>query len=126
MQMQEPEQWQQPGSEWQTSQEYNAYETGYSKADEPKQQEKIYPQTEQRLHKVLWILTVTLSSIGFFFTVAGIVASSLVLEYANEQGALLAGGIIGLISSIMATLVCIFIFVTAVVALAGRRKRGHR
>lgn len=126
MQMQEPEQRQQSRTEWQSSQEYSAYETGYSRAEEPKQQEKIYPQTQQRLQKVLWILTVTLSSIGFFFTVAGIVASSLVLEYANEQRALLAGGIIGLISSIIATLVCILIFVTAVVALAGRRKRKYR
>jgi uncharacterized membrane protein len=126
MQMQEPEQWQQSGSEWQASQEYSTYQTGYSSADEPKQQEKIYPQMERRLDKVLWIITVTLSSIGFFFTVAGVVASAIVLEYANEQGELLAGGVIGFISSIMAMLVCILIFVMAVVALAGRIKRGHR
>jgi hypothetical protein len=126
MQMQEPEQWQQSGSEWQTNPEYNEYQAGYSGVDGPKQQEKIYPQIQQRLHKALWIFTVTLSSIGFFFTVAGIVSSAIVLKYANEQAALLAGGVIGLISSIVAMLVCVLIFVMAVVALAGRIKRDHR
>lgn len=126
MQMQEPEQWQQSGSEWQTSQESSTYQTGYSRVNELKQQEKIYPQTERVLDKVLWIITVALSSIGFFFTVAGVVASAIVLEYANEQEELLAGGVLGLISSIMVMLVCILIFVVAVVALAGRIKRGHR
>jgi hypothetical protein len=119
MQMQEPEQ-------WQTNPQYNEYQAGYSRVDGPKQQEKVYPQTQQSLHKALWILTVTLSSIGFFFTVAGIVASAIVLKYANEQAALLAGGVIGLISSIVAMLMCVLIFVMAVVALAGRIKREHR
>jgi hypothetical protein len=124
MQMQEPEQWQQSRSEWQTSQEYGEYQAGYSRADES--QQKIYPQMEQSLHKVFWIITIPLSSIGFFFTIAGIVASAIVLKYANGQGQLLVGGVIGLISSIMVLLVCIAIFVIAVIALAGRIKRGHR
>ncbi len=124
MQMQEPEQWQQSRPEWQTSQEYGEYQAGYSRADES--QQKIYPQMEQSLHKVFWIITIPLSSIGFFFTIAGIVASAIVLKYANGQGQLLVGGVIGLISSIMVLLVCIAIFVIAVIALAGRIKRGHR
>ena len=126
MQMQEPEQWQQPESESQASQEYGEYRAGYSSEDESKQQQKIYPLMEQSLHKVFWIITVILSSLGFFFTTAGIVASAIVLKFANEQAGLLAGGIIGLISSIMALLVCVAIFVIAVVALAGRMKRGRR
>src|SRR6266446_8501993 len=100
MQMQEPEQ--QSGSEWQTNQEYNEYQVGYLRMDELKQQEKIYPQ--QSLYKALWMITVILSSIGFLFTVAGIIASAMILKYANGQAELLAGGVIGLISSIMALL----------------------
>jgi hypothetical protein len=126
MQMQEPEQWQQSESEWQASQEYGEYRASYAREDELKQQQKIYPQVEQSLRKAFWIITVVLSSIGFFFTTAGIVASAIVLKFANGQGELLAGGIIGLISSIMALLVCVAIFVMAVVALAGRIKRGRR
>ena len=126
MQMQEPEQWQQSGSEWQASQEYDEYQAGYSREDESRQQQKIYPQIEQSLQKAFWIITVILSSIGFAFTTTGIVASAIVLKYANEQGELLTGGIIGLISSIMALLICVAIFVIAVVTLAGRIKRGRR
>jgi uncharacterized membrane protein len=126
MQMQEPEQWQQSRPEWQTSQEYSESQAGYLRADEPQQQQKIYPQMEQSLDKVFWIITIPLASIGFFFTIAGIVASAIVLKYANGQGQLLAGGVIGLISSIMALLVCIAIFVIAVIALAIRIKRGYR
>jgi hypothetical protein len=126
MQMQEPEQWQQPESEWQTSQEYGEYRAGYSREDESIQQQKVYPQTQQSQDKAFWIITVALSSIGFFFTIAGIVASAIVLKYANGQGELLAGGVIGLIGSIMALLVCVTIFVIAVVALAIRIKRERR
>ena len=126
MQMQEPEQRQQSGSEWQASQEYGEYQAGYSREDEARQQQKIYPQIEQSQQKAFWIVTVILSSIGFAFTTAGIVASAIVLKYANEQGELLTGGIMGLISSIMALLVCVAIFVIAVIALAGRVKRGRR
>jgi hypothetical protein len=126
MQMQEPEQWQQPESEWQTSQEYGEYRAGYSREDESIQQQKVYPQTQQSQDKAFWIITVALSSIGFFFTIACIVASAIVLKYANGQGELLAGGVIGLIGSIMALLVCVTIFVIAVVALAIRIKRERR
>ena len=125
MQMQEPEQWQQSESEWQANQEYGEYRAGYSSENELKQQQKIYPQIEPGLQKAFGIITVVLSSIGFFFTTAGIVASAIVLKFANGQGELLAGGIIGLISSIMALLVCVAIFVMAVVALALRIKRGR-
>lgn len=125
MQMQEPDHWQQSRSEWQANPEYNEYQTGYASTNEPRQQEKISPQTQQSSHKALWITTVILSSLGFFFTLAGIIASSLVLEYANERTVLLASGVIGLVSSILAMLVCIFIFVIAVAALAGRIKRRY-
>jgi hypothetical protein len=73
-----------------------------------------------------------LSSLGFFLTLAGIVGSALVLKFANGQQTLLAGGAIGLVSSILALLVFVAIFVVAVVALARpyvvrrlRRSRGR-
>src|SRR6266436_2443068 len=72
-------------------------------------------------------LLIILSSIGFFFTVAGIVGSAIVLKYAHGQQEILAGGVIGLVSSIVVLLVCVAIFVIAVVALAIRtgRVRGR-
>ena len=88
------------------------------------QQQKIYPQEEQRLGGIaLGIFAIILSSIGFFLTVAGIVASAIVLQYANGQQAVLVGGIIGLLSSIGAMLICIAIFVVSVVVVALRTRR---
>jgi uncharacterized membrane protein len=132
MQMQEPEQWQQSEPQWQTSQEYGAYRPNSSRVDGPKLQEKIHPHTERKLHKALWIITTIISSIGFFFTVTGIIASAIVLEYAkyaeyaNGQEELLVGGVMGLISSILVMLVCTLIFVIAIIALASQTKRRYR
>ncbi len=125
MRMQEPEQWQQSGQEWQTNQEYGEYRPDSSEGYESaQQQQKIYPQEEQRLDGIaLDIFAIILSSIGFFLTVAGIVASAIVLQYANGQQAVLVGGIIGLLSSIGAMLICIAIFVVSVVVLALRTRR---
>ncbi|MFL5655257.1 MAG: hypothetical protein ACJ8CB_13915 [Ktedonobacteraceae bacterium] len=120
MRMQEPEQWQPSRQEGQASQEYGEYRAQYAERDEPEQQQKIYPQEEQRLHgRAPGLLAIIiLSSIGFFFTVAGIVASAIVLNYANGQQEMLAGGVIGLVGSIGGMLMCVAIFVIAVVALA--------
>lgn len=127
MHMQEPEQWQQSGQEWQASQEYGEYRADYSGKYEPEQKQKIYPQEERWLSgSALGIFAIILSSIGFFLTVAGIVASAIVLKYANGQQALLAGGVIGLLSSIGAMLICIAIFVVSVVVLALRARRVRR
>ena len=128
MRMQEPEQWQQSGQEWQTNQEYGEYRADSSEGYESaQQQQKIYPQEEQRLGGIaLGIFAIILSSIGFFLTVAGIVASAIVLQYANGQQAVLVGGIIGLLSSIGAMLICIAIFVVSVVVLALRTRRVRR
>jgi hypothetical protein len=154
MRMQEPEQQQPLGQEWQASQgsqasqarqepgEYSAEYTGYTGRYDSEQQEyserttggnyqqeKIHPQEERRLYAtVLGVLAIIFSSIGFFLAVAGIVASAIVLKYANGQQELLVGGSIGLGSSIGVVLVCVGIFVTAVVVLALRsmRVRGRR
>ncbi len=124
MRMQEPEQWQQSGQEWQANQEYGEYRADYPGKYEPEQQQKIYPQAEQRLNVTfLGIFAIILSSVGFFLTVAGIVASAIVLKYANGQQAFLAGGVIGLLSSIGAMLMCVAIFVVSVVVLALRARR---
>ena len=125
MRMQEPEQWQQSGQEWQANQEYGQYRADNSGTFEPEQ--KIYPQEEQWLNgTALGIFAIILSSIGFFLTVAGIVASAVVLKYRDGQQALLAGGLIGLLSSIGAMLICVAIFVVSVVVLALRTRRVRR
>ena len=124
MRMQEPEQWQQPGQEWQTSQEYSGDSINYSGGYESEQKQKIYPQEERWLNgTALGIFAIILSSIGFFLTVAGIVASAIVLQFANGRQVVLVGGVIGLISSIGAMLICVAIFVIAVVTLALRTRR---
>jgi hypothetical protein len=127
MRMQEPEQERQSGQEWQANQEYSGYRADYSGNYQPDQQQKIYPTEERCLYsKAFWIFSVVLSSIGFFLTVAGIVASAIVLKFANGHAELLAGGVIGLVSSIGAMLICIAIFVIAVVALALAAQKGRR
>jgi hypothetical protein len=124
MRMQEPEQWQQSGQQSQTNQEYGEYRADYPGKYDSEQQQKIFPQEEQRLSVTfLGIFAIILSSIGFFLTVAGIVASAIVLKFANGQQAVLAGGVIGLLSSIGAMLICIAIFVVTVVVLALRARR---
>jgi len=125
MRMQEPEQWQTPHE---YSQGYNADSVQYSEEYESEQEQKIYPQKSRWLDgTALAIFAIIFSSIGFFLTVAGIVASAIVLQFGHAQQAVLAGGIIGLLSSIGAMLMCIAIFVFAVVTLTlrARRVRGR-
>ncbi len=124
MRMQEPEQ-------WQTSQEYSegysADSVHYAAGYESEQEQKIYPQKSRWLDgTALAIFAIIFSSIGFFLTVAGIVASAIVLQFGHTQQAVLAGGIIGLLSSIGAMLMCVAIFVIAVVTLALRTRRVSR
>jgi hypothetical protein len=123
MRMQEPEQWQ-PGQEY--TERYKADSVQYSEEYESEQEQKIYPQKSRWLDgTALAIFAIIFSSIGFFFTVAGIVASTIVLQFGHEQQAVLAGGIIGLLSSIGAMLMCVAIFVFAVVTLALRSRRAR-
>ena len=130
MRMQEPEQWQQPEQQRQSSQEYSkgySADSDYSEEYESEQEQKIYPQNSRWLDgTALAIFAIIFSSIGFFLTVAGIVASAIVLQFGHAQEAVLAGGIIGLLSSIGVMLMCIAIFVLAVVTLALRSRRVRR
>lgn len=121
--MQEPEQWQ---SSQEYSQGYNADSGHYSEEYESEQEQKIYPQKSRWLDgTVLAIFALIFSSIGFFLTVTGIVASAIVLQFGHTQQAVLVGGVLGLLSSIGAMLMCIAIFVFAVVTLALRARRAR-
>ena len=131
MRMQEPEESQQSQRQRQVSHEYSeGYSAGsvYDPAGyESEQEQKIYPPKSRWLDgTALAIFAIIFSSIGFFFTVAGIVASAIVLQFGHAQQAVLAGGIIGLISSIVAMLMCVGIFVIAVITLALRSRRARR
>jgi len=128
MRMQEPEQWQPSEQEGQASQEYGQYRADYPGRYESEQQQKIYPQEARGMQGTALVLLamIILSSVGFFLAVAGIVGSAIVLRYANGQQAVLAGGGIGLASSIIVLLVCVAIFVIGVVALAIRTGRVGR
>src|SRR5947207_15293261 len=118
MRMQEPEQWQQPEQQRQSSQEYSGESADYSTGYEKEQKQKIYPQNSRWVDgTALAIFAIIFSSIGFFLTVAGIVASAIVLQFAHAQEALLAGAIMGLLSSTGAMLMCMAVFVLAIVTL---------
>jgi hypothetical protein len=127
--MQEPEQGQQSEQEWQTSQGYSGDNINYTGSYESEQKQKIYPQEERWLNGTAFgIFAIILSSIGFFLTVAGIVTSAIILQFANGRQVVLVGGVIGLLSSIGAMLICVAIFVISVVILAlrARRVRGRK
>jgi hypothetical protein len=146
MQMQEPEQLQQ------SAQESSVYGTGYtgsyaSDSDEQQEESEVgigNSYQGQKLHlgeglnargKTFSIITIILSSVLLGLTIVGIVASSLVLKNADGQQ-LLAAGVMGLVSSIVALLASVTIFVLAVVDLAirtahvgrrsGRMRMGSR
>ncbi len=124
MQMQEPEQWQQSRQEEHASQQYNEYSENYTDKYEPEQQQKVYPRREQMLPgTVLRIIAIILSSLGFFLSLAGIIVSAIVLKYAHGHEGWLAGGVVGLVASILVLIICVAIFVIAVVTLALRMRR---
>lgn len=147
MQMQEPEQLQQ------SAQESSVYGTGYtgsyaSDSDEQQEESEVgigNSYQGQKLHlgaglnargKTFSIITIILSLVLLGLTIVGIVASALVLKNADGQQQLLAAGVMGLVSSIVALLACVAIFVLAVVDLAirtgnvgrrsGRMRMGRR
>ncbi|MEO8953214.1 MAG: hypothetical protein ABI396_00410 [Ktedonobacteraceae bacterium] len=141
MQMQEPEQLQP------SAQESSAYGTGYTgsyASDSDDQQDasgigignsyqgqKLYPGAGLSARgKTFSVFTITLSSIVFALMIVGIVASALVLKNAAGQQQLVAAGVMGLVSSIVALLASVAIFVLAVVDLVIRtgyvgRRRGR-
>lgn len=124
MRMQEPEQWQVSESAEVTGQEYGGYraEAGLSA-----QEQKIYPQEARNARvSVLSILLIVFSSIGFGPAIVGIVGSGIVLSNRYGSQYLLAGGILGLVSSIVVLLLFVTIFILAVVSAARRGARYQR
>lgn len=65
-----------------------------------------------------------LASVGFLFTVAGIIGAALALQAAKGQVEALAGGGLGLVGSIGALLACMAIFIICIVTLAVSARRG--
>ena len=120
MSMQEHEQ------EWQESQGQSAYQGGYGSYEI--EQQKIHPYgPQQKQGYVFHILMIVISSLGFVFTVMTLIASAIVLRSADGSQPLIFGGVLGLVSSILAMLTCIAIFVLAIVFLAvavARRRRA--
>src|SRR5581483_5529381 len=117
MGMQEFEQEEQEKSEQRAYQYMGSYET---------ERQKIYPGEAHRESIALHIVAIVLSSIGFVFSILGIVGAAIVFQTARIGGnaevhpALVAGGVLGLVGSILSMLVFIAIFVVAIVLLARR------
>jgi hypothetical protein len=122
--MQEPEQKQSFETSGTTGEEYGGYR---AEAGEYEQQEKIYPQErlEPRI-SVFEILTIIFSSIGFGPAIVGIVGSAIVLANRDGHPALLVGGILGLVGSVVALLFFVTILVLSIVAAARRAIRYRR
>ena len=129
MRMQEPEEYQSSEAtdqEWQTGQEYSGYR-GDQGQYEQEQQQKIYPQAERgSSSRATQIVTIILAGIGLGLAIVGIVASGIVLYYANGQHYMLVGGIMGLIASIITLLLIIALFVINIVGLAVSEVRRRR
>lgn len=93
---------------------------------QPEQQEM--PAQEERRGRGAAISLLTMSilaSVGFLFTVAGIIGATLALQAAKGQAEALAGGGLGLVGSIGALLACVAIFVICIVTLAVSARRGR-
>ena|SRR5579883_2596370 len=128
MSMQEFEQ------EEQEKSEQGAYQVGYMGSYEAERQ-KIHPVEGQGQGIALHIVAIVLSSLGFVFSILGVIGSALVLQAAQSgenfeaHPPLLAGGVLGLIGSLLTMLIFIAIFVVAIVLLARRialrRGGGH-
>ncbi|MBV9258321.1 MAG: hypothetical protein JO215_09910 [Ktedonobacteraceae bacterium] len=124
MRMQEPEQWPFSEDTGTTDQEYGTYR---AETWRNAQEQKIYPQEtrESRVSVLLSYLTIGFSATGFGASVIGLVGSSIVLGHGDGSKDLLAGGILGLVGSIVALLLFTTIFVLAIVSEA-RRKAHHQ
>ena len=123
MRMQEPEQWPFSEDTGTTDQEYGTYR---AETWRNAQEQKIYPQEtrESRVSVLLSYLTIGFSATGFGASVIGLVGSSIVLGHGDGSKDLLAGGILGLVGSIVALLLFTTIFVLAIVSEA--RRKAHR
>src|ERR1041385_1273405 len=86
---------------------------------QPEHQQMPAHEEGRRRGAAISLLTMSiLASIGFLFTVAGIIGAALALQAAKGQAEALAGGGLGLVGAIGALLACVAIFVICMVTLA--------
>jgi hypothetical protein len=130
MQIQEPEQRRQAGFEEQPSWESPEYRDDYARRYEQEQRQKLFFQSQpKRDRKPLWIVTLILSSIGFYLTsaTAALLVTVLVQDHNYSdfswQEPRVAETTIGLISTILVMLLCGTIAILAVVVLSRRIRR---
>jgi len=127
MQMQEPEQWQSSRErQWQEDQPYGAYNAEDLEKYEQRQQQKVYPQGEQKWKGAALVrIVIVLSWIACFLTIPVIIASANILKYAHDQPILQQAGVTGLVCSILVLVMFLTIFILSAVTLAkGGKKRG--
>lgn len=137
MRMEEPQQWQSSAQESQKQgTEYIGY-TGEYESERPEsidigaggnyQAQKISPPEEfSTFGKVLCIFAIIFSAIGFALMVVGIVGAGVSLRNAHGLPPAIAGGALGLISSILGMLIFIAFFVTSIIVLSVRTYRARR
>ena len=97
-------------------------------------QQKIYPVERQRQSNVFPILFVVFSSIGFAPSILGIVGSAIVLRVAQNAHdfgfagyqALITGGVLGLVGSILALLLFVTTFILSLIFLILRQVASRR
>ncbi|HET8840087.1 MAG TPA: hypothetical protein VFN35_01410 [Ktedonobacteraceae bacterium] len=124
MRMQEPEQWPLSEATETIDQEYGGYR---AETRQYAQEQKIYPQEKSKPRvSAFGILAIIFSSIGFGPAIVGIVGSALVLGNSDGSQRILAGGLLGLIGSIVALLLFVTIFVLSIISVATSRARYRR
>jgi hypothetical protein len=140
MRMEEPRQWQSSEQEWQKQDTASTGYSGNTERYEPDQQEsidmgaggnyqaqKISPPEElSTLGKVLGTFAIIFSAMGFVLMVIGIVGAGLALRNAHGLPQAMAGGILGLVSSILGMLIFIAFFVTSIIVLTVGIYRARR
>jgi uncharacterized membrane protein len=124
MSMQEPEQWQSFETPITSEQDYGAYR---AEREQTAQEQKISSQeTGEARGRVLNMLTIVFSGIGFGAAIVGIVGSVLVLSNRDGSQYLLTGGILGLVGSIVALLLFVTLFVLSIVSEVRKAARYQR
>jgi hypothetical protein len=92
---------------------------------QPEQQTPAQDERRRRGAAISLLAASVIASVGFVFTVAGIIGAALALQAAKGQAEALAGGGLGLVGSIGALLACVAIFVICIVTLAVPARRRH-
>lgn len=123
MRMQEPEQWpsSEPGET--TNQEEGVYR---AETWQNPQEQKIYPQENVRLIIVFHHLIIGFAATGFGGSVLGLVGSAITLGNHDGSSALLTGGILGLVGSLLGLALFSTILILAATLETVRTARARR